>query len=239
MLVLYIKAPFAAYRPFVAGSYRQTAPFITPTGAYGLLLNMAGIESRKVDPNKNATDMADDLPTAKVAIGMIHEPSTSRLLQQLHNYPVGNTGKEHAPNTKGTKYNIQPIMRELLVGIEGYLAIDGNSDLENKISQGISGGLATKRTDGLPRYGVPFLGDNSLMLDIVEEISSEHRPIQPARWYCPIDTFEDTSGPLPGTCRMPIWIDRNDMSRTRSDLFAPCEPSVGIPDSAWTNISPL
>jgi len=69
MLILYVKAPFGAYRPFVAGSYRQTSPFITPSGAYGLLLNLAGIESRLHDPKLVATAMREDLPSAKVPLG--------------------------------------------------------------------------------------------------------------------------------------------------------------------------
>ena len=46
MICLYIQAPFAACRTFTAGWYRPTAGFLTPSAAYGLLLNIAGIESR-------------------------------------------------------------------------------------------------------------------------------------------------------------------------------------------------
>ena len=46
MMRLRIRAPFAAFRHFTAGSYRPTAPFITPSAAYGLLLNLAGVETR-------------------------------------------------------------------------------------------------------------------------------------------------------------------------------------------------
>ena len=42
MLLLYIKAPFAAFRTFTAGRYRPTAPFLTPSAAYGLVLNAQG-----------------------------------------------------------------------------------------------------------------------------------------------------------------------------------------------------
>ena len=45
----YLQAKFAAFRPFVSGSFRPTAGFITPTAAYGLLLNIAGIEMRHDD----------------------------------------------------------------------------------------------------------------------------------------------------------------------------------------------
>lgn len=238
MLILYVKAPFGAYRPFVAGSYRQTAPFITPTGAYGLLLNLAGIESRLHDPKLLATATKDGLPSVKVAIGMLREPTTSRLLQQLHNYPVGNTGKEHAPSTKGGKYNIQPITRELLTGIEGYIGLDGNYDFEDSVRLGLARGLSMPGTDGQPRYGIPFLGDNSLMVDVIEEVRNERRPMHLARWYCSLRRLPQSDGPRPGTCRMTTWIDRNDMSRTRSDLFAPSEGIVDIPEAAWVKVGP-
>lgn len=238
MLILYVKAPFAAYRPFVAGSYRQTSPFITPTGAYGLLLNLAGIESRFYDPKLVATAMRDDLPRAELAIGMLRQPTTSRLLQQLHNYPVGNTGKEHAPHTKGGKYNIQPITRELLTGIEGYIGLDGNDDLEDSVRLGLARGLSMPRTDGQPRYGIPFLGDNSLMIDVIEEAQTEQRSLHSARWYCSLRRLPQIDGPRPGTCRMTTWIDRNDMSRTRSDLFAPSDETISIPEEAWVHVGP-
>ena len=238
MLILYVKAPFGAYRPFVAGSYRQTSPFITPTGAYGLLLNLAGLESRLNDPKLVATAMREDLPSAKVAIGMLRKPTTSRLLQQLHNYPVGNTGKEHAPNTKGGKYNIQPITRELLTGIEGYIGLDGNDDLEDSVRLGLARGLSMTRTDGRARYGIPFLGDNSLMVDVIEEARNERRPMHSARWYCSLRRLPQSDGPRPGTCRMTTWIDRNDMSRTRSDLFAPSDATMSIPEEAWVQVGP-
>jgi len=241
MLILYLKAPFGAYRPFVAGSYRQTSPFITPTGAYGLLLNLAGIESRLHDPKLVATAMRDDLPSAKVVIGMLREPTTSRLLQQLHNYPVGEHDKrwtEPKKRTHGSKYNIQPITRELLNGIEGYIGLDGNDDLEDSVRRGLARGLSMLRTDGRPRYGIPFLGDNSLMVDVIEEVAGDHQPMQPARWYCPLSKLPQSDGPRPGTCRMTTWIDRNNMSRTRSDLFAPSDAALSIPEEAWVEVGP-
>jgi len=239
MLILYVKAPFGAYRPFVAGSYRPTAPFVTPTGAYGLLLNLAGIESRLHVVKLAATAMRNDLPGAKMAIGKLGEPTVSRLLQQLHNYPVGNTGKERAPDTKGGKYNIQPIARELLVGIEGYIGLDGNKDLENRVRLGLARGLAASQRNGRPRYGIPFLGDNSLMIDIIEEAQNEQWPMRPAQWYCRLSEGPQDNGPRPGTCRMTTWIDRNDMSRTRSALFAPSDPISSIPEEAWVHVGPL
>jgi CRISPR-associated protein Cas5t len=52
-LYVYVEAPFAAFRTFTAGWYRPTAAFLTPSAAYGLLLNVAGIESRLQEGDEN------------------------------------------------------------------------------------------------------------------------------------------------------------------------------------------
>ncbi len=36
MFILYVQAPFAAFRTFRTGWYRPTATFLTPSAAYGL-----------------------------------------------------------------------------------------------------------------------------------------------------------------------------------------------------------
>ncbi len=238
MLLLHIQAPFAAFRPFVAGTYRQTAPFITPSSAYGLLLNLAGIESRFDDAQSVMTLMRDDLPAASIAVGMIEQPCVCSLYQQLHNYPVTAADKEPGlKRSKGGKYNVQPVRREILVGFDGYVALDGSDDIEQGVRRGLSDGLSQPREDGRPRYGVPFLGDNSYMIDRINMVD---RP-GPAQWYCRLRhlPIADVQRVRPGTCRMSIWIDRADMSRTLTDLYAPERSSDGtIPSAAWTRIPP-
>src|SRR5829696_6921703 len=103
MLFLYVEAPFATFRTFTAGSYRPTAPFITPSAAYGLLLNVAGIESRRDDGKSVMTLTAAGLPEVEVAVGAVRVPELQSLYQQLHNYPVGATGRDRAADTKGNK----------------------------------------------------------------------------------------------------------------------------------------
>lgn len=238
MLVLHVQAPFAAFRAFVAGSYRSTAPFITPSAAYGLLLNAAGIDSRFDDGASLTTRMREDgtLPPASVAIGMLTEPQVCSLYQQLHNYPV--TGKDKQKGlmrTKGAKYNIQPVRRELLCGIDGYIAVNENDDFERQIESGLAGGMATSREDGAPRYGVPFLGDNAHLIDKLALVELSN--LQPARWYCRLQNLPAEEVPRihPGTCRMTVRIDRADMSQTVSDLYAPWEDATPeIPAAAWT-----
>jgi len=85
VLHLYVEAPFAAFRTFTTGAYRATATFLTPSAAYGLLLNIARIESRlreederfpkkhpsnpRRDPPLN-TLLARGLPVVEIAVGV-------------------------------------------------------------------------------------------------------------------------------------------------------------------------
>src|SRR5438445_8690621 len=75
MLCLYLQAPFAACRTFTAGWYRPTATFLTPSAAYGLLLNVAGIESRLREEDEShggsapASLMRPGLPSVRLALG--------------------------------------------------------------------------------------------------------------------------------------------------------------------------
>src|SRR5437868_14002039 len=99
MLCLYAEAPFAACRTFTAGWYRPTATFLTPSAAYGLLLNVAGIESRLREEEdshdgREPTSYLRDLPSCEIALGLPGDcfPRLQSIYQQLHNYMVG--GKE-------------------------------------------------------------------------------------------------------------------------------------------------
>jgi CRISPR-associated protein Cas5t len=240
MLCLYLQAPFAACRTFTAGWYRPTATFLTPSAAYGLLLNIAGIESRlyEHDPTHDgsapATLMRTDLPAVRIALGAPEKeslaaslPTVQTIYQQLHNYPVGTSGMP-AELTKGTKNNITPVRRELLCNLRCYVCIDGNAELADRIQRGLNGEF--NRT----RYGIPFLGDNQFLLDRLQ-IEPENRR-RPAYWY---ETITEASGsrPRPYTTRLTVSINRADMSQTDSRLFCPTvTPTSTPPESAWVQI---
>ena len=110
-LWLRIRAPFAAFRGFQAGVYRSTAPVIPPSAAFGLILNLAGIEMRDSTPGVT-TLIRSDLPHLQLAIGIpLKESQTGEFLpetkseictlyQQLHSYPVGASGKISNPELK-------------------------------------------------------------------------------------------------------------------------------------------
>jgi CRISPR-associated protein Cas5t len=234
MLTLYIQAPFAAFRTFAAGWYRPTTTFLTPSAAYGLALNVAGIETRRDDGIAPMTLTAFDLPPARIALGADPNnprgpfPKVQTLYQQLHNYPVGASGKERKDAAKGNKYNITPVRREILVDLRAYVCIDGNSELEGRIRATLLGEVRGQR------YGLPFLGDNAFILDRLE---IHNRPVK-AHWYRRLGPDEEV-GIVPHTTRLTYWVDRQDMSKTLSDLYAPLvEASEAIPRTCWTELQP-
>lgn len=223
MICLYVQAPFAVFRPFTAGSLRPTAGFITPSAAYGLVLNIAGIESRLDDGKSPMTLMRSDLPRVKIALGALCFPQIQSLYQQAHNYPVGTeAGAQYKPQSRGNKYNITPIRREFLSNLRAYICMDENLDLEQKVRNGILGQY------NAARYGIPFLGDNNFMVDVLREEVER----QPAYWYEKI-TEQDDRGPRPRTTRLTISIDRQILAKSRSALFAPSEQTLDIPETAW------
>jgi len=226
MLCLNVEAPFAVFRSFFTGHFRPTAGFMTFSAAYGLLLNIAGIEMRKKDEKSGTTLIKhDSLPSLSLAIGALELPVLQSLLQQLHNYPVGSSGKEHAPQTKGTKYNIKPVQRSFLYRFKACICVKGDRDFENRIYMGINGEI--------PRlYGLPFLGDNNFLIDKLEVVEKQKK----ALWFEIIDGEDDKL--RENATRMTITIDRTDISKTKSALFAPVlEKTTEIPEKAWVKVS--
>src|SRR4051794_13734226 len=180
MLYLTIRAPFAAFRTFTAGWYRPTAGFLTPSAAYGLSLNLAGIDTRRDDGLSAMTVTRFDLPPARIALGADAGgplPTVQSLYQQLHNYPVGASGKERKEDAKGNKYNITPVRREFLADLRAVVGLDffQNPEVEQQIRRGLAGGAP----ESGPRYGLPFLGDNAFLIDRIDV----HDGPVPARWF--------------------------------------------------------
>jgi len=241
MLWLYIEAPFAVCRTFTAGWYRPTATFLTPSAAYGLILNIAGIDSRLREGEEGhdgktpASLTRSGLPAVTLALGAQGQdrkrkpiafddafPRMQSVYQQLHNYPVGASGKERAADCMGNKYNITPVRREFLTDLRAVIGIQADDGFLNRIR----GGLACE----FPRYGVPFLGDNNFLLD-----RAELREPSPVYWFAPVTA--KSSGHQPRTARLTIQIDRAELSRTTSKLFAPMsEATATPPDEAWIPI---
>jgi CRISPR-associated protein Cas5t len=194
----------------------------------GLLLNLAGIEMREDDGKSEMTLIRSDLPQASIALGALEIPAQHSAYQQLHNYPVGNTGKDHAPNTKGNKYNITPARRSFLSDLRGYLCLRGNDELAARVLDGLAGKTPN-------RYGLPFFGDNNFLPDRIEAIDR----LEPVRWLVRVnaDDDEDEDDEPSNIARLTVTIDRKDMSKTQSRLFRMLDvPCVEIPDDAWAEV---
>lgn len=222
-LWLRIRAPFAAFRGFQAGVYRATAPVMPPSTAFGLVLNLAGIEMRD-GLDRPTTLIRADVPRLQLAIGTVPglESEVCTLYQQLHSYPVGASGKELAARTHGAKYWIVPVRREFLVGLDMVLGVQADQELIQKVEQGLRGELNTSR------YGLPFAGDNNFLFDRIDIL--EEPP--PTLWYV---QMQPDDPPMRGSYRLTVGIDRADNSKTTSFLYAPIEePTIEPPSTAWT-----
>lgn len=220
-LWLRARAPFAAFRALQAGVYRPTAPTLPPSAALGLVLNCAGIEMRDSKPTP-ITQIRTDLPRMRIAIGDIATAEVSTLYQQLHSYPVGNSGQENKERTFGAKYWIAPVKREVLVGLDVLIGVDVDGEIADRVRRGLRG------ESNEPRYGLPFAGDNNFLYDRVDVLA---HPLA-ARWY----TEVAIPGPLRrGTYTFTVGIDRDDSSKTSRRIMAPMETAcVTPPDNAWT-----
>lgn len=217
---IHLRAPFAAFRWMQAGVYRATSPVIPPSAAWGLVLNLAGIDIRDRGYKGAVAAVRPDAPRLELAVGSCREAEVGTLYQQLHSYPVGNSGKELAGLTHGAKFWIAPVRRELLVGFDAVLGVRGGEDVVGRVSRGLRGELEGGR------YGLPFAGDNNLLFDRIEVV-----PEPPAaRWYVPVDRTTELVG---STCRLTVSIDRMDASRTVTRLFAPTDLSSQPPPEAW------
>lgn len=223
-LWLGIQAPFAAFRVFQAGVYRSTVPIMPPSTAFGLVLNLAGIEMRE-KTDQPITQIRQDLPCLELAIGSVVDSVSeiSTLYQQLHSYPVGNSGKDDLkPRTQGAKFWITPVRRELLVGLDMILGIRGDDGVIARAVQGLKGDFNPSR------YGLPFAGDNNFLFDRIEPI----KDIPPTHWYV---RMNGKSSPMAGSCYLTVGIDRSDNSKTSKFLYAPQDaPSNDPPATAWT-----
>ncbi|MGO9919298.1 MAG: CRISPR-associated protein Cas5 [Isosphaeraceae bacterium] len=218
MLSLYIQAPFAACRQFVAGWYRPTAGFLTYSTVYGLLLNVARIETRLWEQDAGhdgktpATLARPDLPRFSLGLGLppgIEPPRVESIYQQLHNYPVGSQSGTGPELARGRKNNITPVRRELLCDVQ---AIASVASEDQRFLAALRRGLNGQENSN--RYGLPFLGDNNFLIDRIEEIDR-----QSVRWYTLIR--ENDRRPRVSTTRLTAHIGRDSMAETRSALFAP------------------
>lgn len=219
---LRIRAPFASFRWLQAGGYRSSSPMMPPSAAWGLVLNLAHIEIRG-PVRKGTTTIRADAPVLKLALGLVNEPGAGALTQQLHGCPTDHPEKKtRLRDSHGRKYWIAAARREFLTDLDVVMGLDtDDEEFVERVRRGLAGTLP------VPRYGLPFAGDNSFLIDRVDVL--EVPP--PARWYV---VLGPGSPPLRGSCRLTVGVDRLDSSRTTARLFAPLrERCAEPPPEAW------
>jgi CRISPR-associated protein Cas5t len=244
-----VKAPFAGYRYFQAGNYRVTMPTMPHSAAYGLVLNLAGIEMRAEKNNmttliKNSSidfnfESEETIPALEIAVGEVRLCEKNSVYQQLHTYPVGNSGTEKerqgkirkgenpGPSleslSKGAKFWILPTRREFLINLDVVIGIKSLVDgLKSKVLDGCNGKHQQSR------YGLPFAGDNNYLIDFIE---INEKPTEMAHWYYPIQQDEI---PETETCRLTVGIDRANNHLITMPVFAITkQKSPSPPDTAW------
>lgn len=140
ILWLHICASFASFSTLRTGTYRDTMPIMPPSAAYGLILNLAGIEMRG-SLRKSITPIRSKLPAIKLAFGRVAESNSeiSVLLQNMHSYPIGQTGAERKAKAQGTKYWIEPTYREIIVNLDMMLGVQADSELIFRIGEELNG----------------------------------------------------------------------------------------------------
>ena len=224
-LWLHIRAPFACFSTLRTGTYRDTMPIMPPSAAYGLILNLAGIEMRG-SFRKSITPIRSNLPHVKLAFGLVAGSNSeiSVILQNMHSYPIGQTGKERKIKTYGSKYWIEPTYREVIVNLNMMLGVKADLELISQIRQGLNG------ESDRPFYGFPFAGDNNFLFDRIDCLD---KPLS-THWFVRSNSDLELE---PGAVSLTVEIDRQDLSQTKTLLFSATQnPSNSLPDSEWLSM---
>ncbi len=224
-LWLHVRAPFACFSSLRTGTYRDTMPIMPPSASYGLILNLAGIEMRG-SLRESITPTRSDLPHIKLAFGRVAGSNSeiSVILQNMHSYPIGQTGKERKAKTHGNKYWIEPTYREIIVNLDMMLGVQADPQLISLIRQGLNG------ESDRPFYGFPFAGDNNFLF---ERINCLDKPL-PTHWFVRSNSNLVLE---PGAVSLTVEIDRQNPSQTKSLLFSATQnPATSLPESEWLSI---
>lgn len=265
MIAIRYAAPFGVFRDFSAGYFRSSFRFASYSALYGLVLNVMGIEMRG-PLGADTTEVKDELPRFAIASAVAQGetsrhsfcsstddgpqlPESAVLFQQLHALPVGSTNKHRIPLTKGAKHHISPGRREVLMGIRGLCVVKGGEDFEDRLHQALTDPPRALE-GGQPRYGVPFLGDNSFMLEELEETRLDERPVEwlveneesvetDTDFFTSLFEAQGSEALKSVPFRLTIWADRQGMLQTRSGFFR-CQSGVlsAPPDNAWVEVGP-
>lgn len=214
-IIIELKAPFLSCRTFNSG-YGYTTPTIPHSGAYGLVLNLAGFNmldygKEPIQAGKEALvyPCVKDMPGLEISVGLISTGNISALLHQYHKHSL-------TPGVDIEYFGRKPIVsigkREYVSSYHGVIGVRGDDDIIEKVSRG------TKECYG----GIPFAGQRNLFFSEINLVSGVK-----AKWFkTDLDRGEQTIFLTTG-------IDRADSSNTKGELFALSAETESIPASAW------
>jgi CRISPR-associated protein Cas5t len=210
MIFLYFRAPFGAFKPFQSVEMLSTAEFITYSAAYGLLLGLAGIDSRNPQVKKQYS-------AARIALGTMCLPRKGRAFQQLHKYK----DKKEIPRAKGRKPFIDTYWREFLYDrLEGYIGLE-HPELESLVRQGI------EEPATLNYWGLPFMGDNNYFIERLDIVETPRQ----CQWFHQFTQGDEVSGER--LFYLSAWTDYQDSTRSKSSLFCLKQQSPRDARTAW------
>ncbi len=218
MIFIYFKAPFGAFRIHQSIETSITSDFLTHSAAYGFILGLAGIGRERKNDFKNV----------RIAVGIIGEklPKHESVYQQLH-LAVGKAADYE--RTKGIKPSIRPIVRELLIGLQGCIALD-HTELEQLVSKGIN------NPESLHCWGIPFLGDNNFFLENIRV----QKESPSCRWFYPFNDKSQQSSETESLHYLSTWTDFDNNAQSSSRMFALSSSNSILKeeDNAWIRIFP-
>lgn len=210
---------FAHHLQRYAGGIQATWPIPTPSEAYGILLNLCG-----VDVNDHGCQPAlparRDAPSFWVAIGSQATAGGGKILSHQHFHRVGKEGTD----PRGMKTSIEPASREVLVGTQFVL---GMADEDRALIDRI---ITCLRGD-IPAYNFLTAGTSDSLIDRVKVLDAPPA----ANWYI---TPEPGKSPGRGSHRFPIWLDRRNEGKSRWGILCPSGLSNNVPVAAWIRVGP-
>lgn len=204
-IALYVEVPFATFRQSHARECGKTYPLPPPSTVYGMLLSLVG-----------ETD-ADKHGGVQLAIAMLSQPRTSKVLRLLRRFKV----KDYSDSR-----NTIPENQEILTDIKFIVWVASGEDrvkptLAERVEQ------ALMHPTSVQRFGCLYLGESNDLVNVVKLVSDDYWS-ESRRWLIRDDE---------GLMTLPYWVDHVGSRGTRWLRYRLQEISTqSPPESSWTTI---
>lgn len=216
-IILRVQAPMAVSRPLVTNHQRGTYQVLSPSLIYGLICNIAGIETRIMKEGSVSYTMRDDVPPIDFNIGYTKMPITSTVYE--HTLKLMQNSNELAKlgdaRINKCRQSIQPKRTSYLYGIDMYIIVHADEHIIRRIHRYMDGILDPMMNTPDMRYGGLFLGSNNCILSSLAVVDTV-----PEKLYWMVDTTSDTKETHIISSMLPIWIDREFPTKTTYGEFS-------------------